>query len=108
MRADRVAVAAGALAGTADGPEGDFADLPGGAELVHLRLDRQGDPDVQAQPALAPIAEGGDQTWVDQLLAAVAERVLAEEFGPRPGDHCGPCEFRRACPAQPEGRQVVE
>ncbi|MGH8833584.1 MAG: ATP-dependent helicase [Actinomycetes bacterium] len=104
----QLAVAAGALAGITAGPDGDVADLPGGAELVHLRLDRQGDPDIQAQPALAPIADGGDQTWVDQLLATVAERVLAEEFGPRPGDHCGPCEFRRACPAQPEGRQVVE
>jgi len=120
----QLAVAAGALAGLATGPTGPtaptglaaeptgvagtVADRPGGAELVHLRLDRAGVPDVQAQAGLAPVAEGGDQTWVDQLLATVAERVLAEEFGPRPGDHCGPCEFRRACPAQPEGKQVVE
>ncbi|HKE51923.1 MAG TPA: ATP-dependent DNA helicase [Actinomycetes bacterium] len=104
----QLAVAAGALARITDAPEGDATDLPGGAELVHLRLDRHGDPDIQAQPALGPSAEGGDQTWVDELLATVAERVLAEEFGPRPGDHCGPCEFRRACPAQPEGKQVVE
>ena len=47
-------------------------------------------------------------TAMDRLLATVAERVLSEQFGPRPVDHCGPCEFRRACPAQPEGTQVIE
>ncbi|MCI0688516.1 MAG: ATP-dependent helicase [Sporichthyaceae bacterium] len=101
----QLAVAAGALDGC-PGVPAESAELPGGAELVHLRLDRGGGPDVQAQPALD--SAGGGETWVDRLLAAVAERVLSEQFGPRAGDHCGLCEFRRACPAQPEGTQVIE
>jgi RecB family exonuclease len=88
------------------GALGDGAPA-GGAELVHLRLDAAGAPKVQPQALLAP-DEGADRTWVEDLLDGAAGQVRQEQFAPRPGDQCQRCEFRRLCPAQPEGRQVVE
>lgn len=93
----QLAVRAGAL----DGPLGANRRL-GGAELVHLRLDRGGAPKVQAQAPLPP-----EDDWVTGKLDRAVARVLAEDFRPQPGDECDRCDFRRACPAQPEGRQVV-
>lgn len=81
----------------------------GGAELVMLRLDGKDPvvgpdaPKVPQQPAL-PAGPG----WVDDLIATAVRRVLAESFPPRPQERCERCAFRRACPAQPDGRQVVE
>jgi superfamily I DNA/RNA helicase/RecB family exonuclease len=81
----------------------------GGAELVHLRVDDHAGPKVQAQPALEPADGSADgSTWIEGLLDAALSRVLAEQFHPTPGDHCGSCSFRTSCPAQPEGRQVVQ
>ncbi|AEW96401.1 ATP-dependent DNA helicase [Streptantibioticus cattleyicolor NRRL 8057 = DSM 46488] len=80
---------------------------PGGAELVHLRLPAPkkegGDtlPKVQTQPP-------PDTDWAAGLLAEAAGRVLDERFTPAPGRPCGTCSFRPACPARPEGRQIVE
>jgi superfamily I DNA/RNA helicase/RecB family exonuclease len=75
---------------------------PGGGELVHLRVDRGGSPRVQPQPPLP-----ADGAWVEDALDAAVQRVLAEDFRPQPSEQCERCDFRRACPARPEGRQVV-
>jgi superfamily I DNA/RNA helicase/RecB family exonuclease len=81
---------------------------PGGAELVLLRLDdgaasSNGGPKVQAQASLEP-----SPSWVEVLLETAVRRVLGESFPPTPNDFCKRCAFRRCCPAQPDGRQVVE
>ncbi|KMO95913.1 ATP-dependent helicase [Streptomyces roseus] len=79
----------------------------GGAELVQLRqgaAQRDGGdavPKVQAQ-------QPPDGTWVGDLLATAAGRVLDERFAPATGKHCDHCSFRSACSARPEGRQTVE
>ncbi|WP_130493353.1 ATP-dependent helicase [Motilibacter rhizosphaerae] len=95
---------------------GAFADLPGappagsppgGAELVHLRLESAGSVKVQSQAPLQPADDGGP-SWAEELVADAAGAVRAERFAPTPGEQCSRCSFRRACPAQPEGRQVVE
>ncbi|MDP9407273.1 MAG: PD-(D/E)XK nuclease family protein, partial [Actinomycetota bacterium] len=79
----------------------------GGAELVHLRLDGPkkgpaGQPKTQAQPPL----DGADP-WVQELLGTAVTRLLAEDFPATPNDRCDRCPFRRCCPAQPDGEQVV-
>jgi superfamily I DNA/RNA helicase/RecB family exonuclease len=76
---------------------------PGGAELVLLRLDDGPGPKVQAQAPLEP-----SPSWVEELLDTAVRRVLGESFPPTPNDYCSRCAFRRCCPAQPDGRQVVE
>jgi superfamily I DNA/RNA helicase/RecB family exonuclease len=93
----QLVVGSGALADSV--PPGAPA---GGAELVQLRTDVEGGPRVQPQPALP-----ADGAWIKELLSAALRRVLAEDFRPTPGDRCERCAFRRACPAQPDGRQVV-
>jgi superfamily I DNA/RNA helicase/RecB family exonuclease len=75
----------------------------GGAELVLLRLDDGPGPKVQGQPPLEP-----SPSWVEDLLDTAVRRVLDESFPPIPNDRCAMCTFRRCCPAQPDGRQVVE
>jgi len=75
----------------------------GGAELVMLRLDAGAGPKVQAQAALEP-----SPSWVEDLLDRAVRQVFAETFPPTPNDRCERCAFRRCCPAQPDGRQVVE
>ena len=78
--------------------------VPGGAELVMLRLDdKGGGPKVPQQPALPD-----GRTWVEDLLEKAVIRVLGESFPPTPQERCDRCAFRVACPAQPDGRQVVE
>ncbi|WP_407566327.1 UvrD-helicase domain-containing protein [Streptomyces sp. 184] len=94
-------------AAVAEGAAGPERTVPGGAELVHLRIGapvREGGdalPKVQQQPP-----PEGD--WVPRMLATAAARVLDERFGPTPGDHCAQCTFRSSCSARPEGRHVVE
>ncbi|MGD9956245.1 MAG: PD-(D/E)XK nuclease family protein, partial [Candidatus Nanopelagicales bacterium] len=75
-----------------------------GAELVLLRVERKrtGLPAVQEQ---APLGEG--RTWVDDAVQAAEERVRAELFVARPGTQCQFCDFRRACPAGDEGKEVL-
>ena len=78
--------------------------VPGGAELVMLRLeDKAGGPKV---PQQAPLPAG--RTWVEELLEQAVVRVVGESFPPTPQERCDRCAFRVACPAQPDGRQVVE
>ncbi|NHC45666.1 ATP-dependent helicase [Motilibacter aurantiacus] len=97
-------------AGAFDGllPEGAPADGPrtGGAELVQLRVEDSGMPKVQRQAA--PERDEHGRTWVEDLLAGAVARVVGEDFAPTPSDACARCPYRRACPAQPEGRGVVE
>jgi superfamily I DNA/RNA helicase/RecB family exonuclease len=94
----QLAVRAGAL-----GDRVPEAHEPGGAELVMLRLDSGPGPKVQGQPPLEP-----SPSWVEGLLDEAVTRVLGESFPPIPNDRCSRCPFRRCCPAQPDGRQVVE
>jgi RecB family exonuclease len=93
----QLAVREGALDGRVETRE------VGGAELVMLRLDGPDGPKVPQQQALP---EG--RTWVEELLETAVKRVLHESFPPTPQDRCDRCAFRRCCPAQPDGRQVVE
>jgi superfamily I DNA/RNA helicase/RecB family exonuclease len=77
---------------------------PGGAELVHLRIEGKGGlPDMQSQPA----PDAGQPLAVEEQLAVAVARLVAEDFPPTPGDRCGRCAYRRACPAQPDGRGVL-
>ncbi len=141
----QVAVRNGAVACGADGARAE----PGGAELVHLRLDAAQAPPAPAPapapaapapappapaPAPAPGAEPEPEptpttagrpparapkvqrqealpvdgpTWVDDLLLDAVEHIDAERFPPRPGTSCPTCAFRRCCPAQDEGQQVI-
>ncbi|WP_443047831.1 ATP-dependent helicase [Streptomyces sp. H39-S7] len=103
--------------GAVDELFGGERPLPGGAELVQLRLGAAkkdgGDtvPAVQRQQPLAGKREGSGEEgeWVvEDLLAGAAGRVLDERFTPATGQHCTHCAFRAACSAQPEGRHVVE
>ncbi len=93
----QLAVREGALAETVKTRE------VGGAELVMLRLDGPDGPKVPQQPALP---EG--RTWVQDLLETAVARVLEESFPPIPQERCDRCAFRSCCPAQPDGRQVIE
>ena len=94
----QLAVRAGALDDQLPGrPE------TGGAELVLLRLEDGPGPKVQGQAPLEP-----SPSWVEELLDTAVRRVLGESFPPIPNDRCTMCAFRRCCPAQPDGRQVVE
>ncbi|WP_250280004.1 ATP-dependent DNA helicase [Frankia sp. Cppng1_Ct_nod] len=117
----QVAVRGGAVASAARAAGNERGERaggePGGAELVHLRIDAgpapipgppgeprsPREPKVQRQEALP--ADG--PTWVDGLLTDAVEHIAAEQFPPRPGSSCPTCAFRRCCPAQDEGRQVI-
>ncbi|MEU8539112.1 ATP-dependent DNA helicase [Streptomyces sp. NPDC048717] len=109
-------------AGAVDEVFGGRTPEPGGAELVHLRQPAPkkegGDalPKVQKQD---PLEGGGDGaggtedaggtagTWIGDLLATAAGRVLDERFTPTAGQQCTTCSFRSSCSARPEGRHIV-
>jgi superfamily I DNA/RNA helicase/RecB family exonuclease len=76
-----------------------------GAELVYPRDEKESpEPTVVQQSALR---EQQDPAWAPKLLAEVAGTVLAERFHAS-GDPtvCQHCSLRRACPRQPEGREL--
>ena len=73
-----------------------------GAELVLLRIDRGGAPQVQEQVGL-----GDGVTWVDEALAVNESLVRDERLVAKPGKACTHCAFRRACPAVEEGQEVI-
>jgi RecB family exonuclease len=80
---------------------------PAGAELVYPRDDGDAaEPTVRRQPALA---EQEDAGWAPKLLAEVAGTVLAERFHAA-GEQsvCRSCTLRKACPRQPEGRELPQ
>jgi RecB family exonuclease len=81
---------------------------PGGAELVQLRKSGARTPDapiVQQQSAPVP---GQPSFAVDQLAEAV-RAVVDERFEATPSEKvCRRCEFRRVCPAQPDGGTILD
>ncbi|MDQ1722993.1 MAG: hypothetical protein QOG52_21 [Frankiaceae bacterium] len=93
----QIAVREGALSEQFGGPV-----ALGGAELVQLRQNLKGElPKVQRQ---APLDGVG---WADELLAATRDGLLAESFPARVHGGCDRCSFRRSCPAQDAGGQVI-
>ena len=44
-----------------------------------------------------------EATWLDEAIA----RVRAEDFPAVPSGDCRTCPYVSACPAQPEGREVL-
>ncbi|HET7900821.1 MAG TPA: PD-(D/E)XK nuclease family protein, partial [Candidatus Nanopelagicales bacterium] len=104
----QVAVREGALAslppevGARVGLPAEGAPAVAGAELVMLRMGKDGSPDIQAQGTI-----GDGVTWVDEALATADSHVRTETFPARPGESCRFCSFRRACPATDEGREVL-
>ena len=76
-----------------------------GAELVYPRDDvESAEPSVRTQPALRDQEDVG---WAPKLLADVAGTVLSERFhASGEAAVCQHCSLRRACPRQPEGREL--
>lgn len=94
------AVAQGALDDVL--PEGAARPAePGGAELVHLRLETRGKVAVQRQPP-PEVGEDGTYPVEDQIMAA-ARALRTEEFVAVKGKHCDFCAFTSMCPAQQSG-----
>jgi len=93
----QIAVREGALSAEFGGPV-----ALGGAELVQLRQGLKGEmPKVQRQPPLDGVG------WADELLAVTRDGLLAETFPARVHGGCDRCSFRRSCPAQDAGGQVI-
>jgi RecB family exonuclease len=90
------------------GALGDLVPDPdvSGAALVQLRVDASGDPGrprIQEQSAI----DGVDGAWlIDDITAAIA-RVREEDFPAIVSSDCRTCPYAVACPAQPEGREVL-
>ena len=80
----------------------DEGTLVGGAELVLLRIDKSGLPQVQAQEPLDPA-----DPWVQESLEAADLRIRDERFSAITSTRCDGCSFRSACPAQPDGQEVI-
>lgn len=81
---------------------------PGGARLVHLRIDARqspGSPKVQEQPALA-CGDVRDAPILSALQEAV-DVVRAESFPAVPSSDCDRCSFLRTCPAQAIAAEVI-
>jgi RecB family exonuclease len=74
----------------------------GGAVLVQLGTSTVA-PSVQRQPALDA---DDDPDWARRLVQRVAEGMAGEVFPATTNPMCAPCEVRRSCPVQVEGRQV--
>lgn len=41
---------------------------------------------------------------IEELMAAVGRSIAGEDYPPRVSEACNRCDFRRSCPAWPEGR----
>lgn len=76
------------------------------AELVHLRVDKDGLPTVCTQPSLDEqphlAAEAGctAETWVHDHLATAVRIVRSEQFVAVACDGCRWCPFGSGCPAR--------
>jgi hypothetical protein len=73
--------------------------------LLQLRDANAGGAKEQKQAPLEPDEAG--RTWVHAMLEELVNQVLTEQFPARRNESCDTCEVRRACPAQPEGAQVI-
>jgi RecB family exonuclease len=94
----QLAVQHGALGDLAPEPEVD------GAALVQLRIDASGAPGhprIQEQPAL------DDAAWLAEGITEAIARVRAEDFPAIASSECRTCPYAVACPAQPQGREVL-
>jgi superfamily I DNA/RNA helicase/RecB family exonuclease len=93
-------------AGAAPSGVGEDAAI-GQAELVYPRDEKDtAGPTVLVQPALAAAP---DPAWAANLVADVARRVLDERFhASGEAAACGFCRLRKACPKQPEGRELPQ
>jgi len=77
----------------------------GGAELVFLREgDAAGLPKTAEQD---PSLEQPGETPIEKKLAKMAARVLDENFAAYGEKQCGTCVFRKCCPKQSEGKQLL-
>ena len=77
-----------------------------GAALVQLRAEASGSPGhprLQEQAAL----EGDGAGWLAEGVAEAIARVRAEDFPAIVSGECRTCPYAVACPAQPEGREVL-
>ena len=88
------------------GALGDLAAEPkvSGAALVQLRVDASGAPGhprIQEQSAL------DDAAWLADGIAEAIARVRAEDFPAIVSSECRTCPYVVACPAQPQGREVL-
>ena len=82
---------------------GVHAELAGAA-LVQLRSETKaapGRPRVQEQSAL----DDGD--WLEADIRDAVARIRAEDFPAVISSECRTCPYASACPAQPEGREVL-
>ncbi len=80
--------------------------VPGGAELVMVRLDdKSGGPVVKVQPPL--VVDDTGSTPITEALTVAVGRMVAEDFPPIPGKACHWCDFTASCPTKDIGRQVV-
>ncbi len=70
----------------------------GGAELVQLRVDKDGMPKVQQQPPQPPDSDG--RKTIEIQLATGAAVVRDEAFAATVNTYCNRCEFASLCPAQ--------
>ncbi|MDQ3155417.1 MAG: ATP-dependent helicase [Actinomycetota bacterium] len=82
---------------------------PGGAELVQLRNPAGAKvpdhPKVQPQDPPRP----GEPFFATEELLQAVRAVRDERFPATPSDKiCGYCDFRRVCPAQPEGATILD
>jgi len=77
---------------------------PGGAVLVQLGTTTKG-VGTQQQPALG---DDPDPGWARSLVERVADGMAGDSFPAAGNPMCRMCAVRRACPLQPEGRQVGE
>ena len=100
----QVAIRAGALNGVPGVPQGA---RPGGAELVYLRqpapYSKPG-PKVLEQPAVGPAGSH----LAELAMERAVERIADERFPAIVGPQCQYCTFRRSCPADGLGQQVVQ
>lgn len=100
------AIREGALAG--DLQVGPHA-VPGGAELVQLRIDKAGLPQVQPQEPLVEPGPDAGLPWIDLVLTEAVDRLDRGDFAPDPvAGNCSFCAFGTSCPTQDAGREVVE
>ncbi|MGL5830047.1 MAG: RecB family exonuclease, partial [Angustibacter sp.] len=92
----QLAVQAGAFSGLAPGL------APAGAALVQLGT-KAVNHGVQRQAALAP-----DGAGARELVERVAKGMAQAHFPATLNELCDRCPVRTSCPAQPEGRSIVE
>ncbi|MGL5817462.1 MAG: PD-(D/E)XK nuclease family protein [Phycicoccus sp.] len=80
----------------------EFGSVAGGAALLHLGKAAGASTTLQEQ---VPLSDDAQPEWAHRLLADTADAMAGADFVATPGPHCGTCQVKDACPAQPEGRR---